>query len=659
MISGTGGITQQGSGTLILSGTNTYTGSTNVLAGTLAIAGSISTGLTTIHSGATLSGTGVVFGPVVVQGGGLLTSGINGSTGDFSIPNTVTVQPNGTINVAPGLFSIRALVLGAPTFINSTNSPTAAGTLFAGPVDPSMGLDLSNTSITIDFQPGSYPSTPTIYAIFVSPVAFAEKFGSITVNGGPGFALYTPREFSNALVVPFNVPTGISIGNLLVGSTNFTSFILFDPCAGLVVLSLIPESNIASALAAFIANQCSLSASSLGQLATVINKKVSNQGGGKTGSLLAAPLALLEQEKNNFQHSKMPAPLPPAEYFLLAENVEEDDPVGSPKRLPWLPPLEPWFPKISLSMNLLGQFQSQNAIDTPFVAFPAYLTKTAGVILGLDYIGFKSLLLGGAVTYAYTDLQVAANGGSQATQSFFGTVYSGLIFGNWAMNFVVTGSYNYNRLIRNIAEQPPTTVTLVDESVFGFEETFLFQLPGIPAGAAHAKYDSYQVTPHFDLNYEIGLGSISILPFILSDTIITFEDRITETGAPPVIPSACGGATTLNTVIQTVVSYMLQNEVGINLLEQVDLVEKGILIFRQKASYVNRYILPYSLKANFVDSPAPFVSIPIRFPIQHFCGATVESIYRRKLFSFILTYEGMYGSGYIFNAGFVRFARDF
>jgi len=74
VISGSGDLTQVGSGTLTLSGTNTYTGDTLVQAGTLIITGS-TTSNTTVASGGTLKGSGSMTGTVTVQSGGTLASG--------------------------------------------------------------------------------------------------------------------------------------------------------------------------------------------------------------------------------------------------------------------------------------------------------------------------------------------------------------------------------------------------------------------------------------------------------------------------------------------------------------------------------------------------------------------------------------------------------
>jgi len=85
-------LTKAGNSVQTLSGTNTYTGNTNVTAGTLRVNGSIaSSALTTVSSGATLSGRGVV-GALQLHSGASLALGVAqgtlGSLGSLSVGAT-------------------------------------------------------------------------------------------------------------------------------------------------------------------------------------------------------------------------------------------------------------------------------------------------------------------------------------------------------------------------------------------------------------------------------------------------------------------------------------------------------------------------------------------------------------------------------------------
>jgi autotransporter-associated beta strand protein len=83
-----GGLTKLGGGTLTLSGTNTYTGDTSVDDGTLVINGNISTSITNVNDGGTLSGTGTV-GALNINDGGTLAIGT--SPGALNVSGNLTL----------------------------------------------------------------------------------------------------------------------------------------------------------------------------------------------------------------------------------------------------------------------------------------------------------------------------------------------------------------------------------------------------------------------------------------------------------------------------------------------------------------------------------------------------------------------------------------
>ncbi|MFC7398203.1 autotransporter-associated beta strand repeat-containing protein [Chelatococcus sp. GCM10030263] len=97
LIVGTGGIDQTGTGTTTLTADNAYAGPTNVQAGTLLVNGdqSAAPGLTTVATGGTLGGTGIIGGDVTVADGAI----------NPGAPDAVgTLTANGDLTLGPGSF---------------------------------------------------------------------------------------------------------------------------------------------------------------------------------------------------------------------------------------------------------------------------------------------------------------------------------------------------------------------------------------------------------------------------------------------------------------------------------------------------------------------------------------------------------------------------
>ncbi|MGK6317662.1 autotransporter-associated beta strand repeat-containing protein [Neorhizobium sp. DT-125] len=94
-IDGAGSLTKAGDGTLVLSGTNAYSGPTDVQAGTLLVDGdqSAASGPTTVASKAALGGSGTIGGDVTVGDGGILTPG-----GASDAPGTLTIAGDLTLS---------------------------------------------------------------------------------------------------------------------------------------------------------------------------------------------------------------------------------------------------------------------------------------------------------------------------------------------------------------------------------------------------------------------------------------------------------------------------------------------------------------------------------------------------------------------------------
>ena len=164
IISGSGGLTKNGTGTQTLTGANSYNGATTVAAGTLRVNGSTAASPVTANAGSTFGGNGVVGGAVTIASGaaldagpaagtvGTLTlSGLTMGTGSEFIydlgeanviggPNNDLVQVNGNLTLggvvnvnAPGGAFANTLLPGSYRLINYTGALAGSATIGSVP----------------------------------------------------------------------------------------------------------------------------------------------------------------------------------------------------------------------------------------------------------------------------------------------------------------------------------------------------------------------------------------------------------------------------------------------------------------------------------------------------------------------------------------------
>lgn len=159
VMSGTGGLEKKGPGNFILTGTNTYTGNTNVSGGILSVNGSIaSSAIVFVNNGGTLGGNGTV-STTLVNNGGTIAPG--NSIGTLNVNGNVTFSNGSTYSV-------------------EVNSAGASDKLVAtGTVTINAGATLAVKPFNVGETGATYGST-TNYTVITATGGVTGTFSNVT-----------------------------------------------------------------------------------------------------------------------------------------------------------------------------------------------------------------------------------------------------------------------------------------------------------------------------------------------------------------------------------------------------------------------------------------------------------------------------------------------
>jgi len=191
VITGSGGLVKQGTGTLTLTGANSFNGPTTLGGGRLLVNGALTSGALSVGSAAALGGTGVVAGPVTIQSGGTLAPGV--ALGALTISNNLILTPG-------SVTAVQITASGACDQIVGLSNVTYGGT-----------LQVTNLSGTL---------TATNQFKLFSAAGYSGNFTSLSGSPGPGLA-YSFNPTNGTLTVisvtaanPTNISFSVS-GSLL------------------------------------------------------------------------------------------------------------------------------------------------------------------------------------------------------------------------------------------------------------------------------------------------------------------------------------------------------------------------------------------------------------------------------------------------------------
>ncbi|HEY3897722.1 MAG TPA: NF038122 family metalloprotease, partial [Chthoniobacter sp.] len=251
VISGSGTFNQTGAGTTIIANgtTDTYTGATNISAGTLDVEGSLGAGSTVnIATAGTLSGGGTVNGKATLTGNGTInlsggsidgTLAITGGnwTGTGTV-NSLVTSSGGVFNLTGGLTAAAGvnvtggMLTGNGTLTGSLNYTSSASSTFAGVIAggaTGSSLTLNNASATLTLTGTSTyagPTTITAGTLQIGDSNSGNLMGTsgITISGTGKLVLDLAGTASFSPNINLNA-TGTSVKALESGTTTISGVI--------------------------------------------------------------------------------------------------------------------------------------------------------------------------------------------------------------------------------------------------------------------------------------------------------------------------------------------------------------------------------------------------------------------------------------------------
>ncbi|MDO6514573.1 autotransporter domain-containing protein [Neptuniibacter sp. 2_MG-2023] len=514
VMSGTGSFTQAGTGNTNLTGVNTYTGTTTINDGILSVNGSIANSSTTVNTGATLGGSGTV-GNVTINSGGTFAPG--NSIGTINVTGDVVFSAGSNYNVEVD-------AAGNSDKIIATGTATLTGATVN--VQPEAGTYAATTDYTILTATGGLGGT---------------TFGSVNSN----LAFLTPTLSYDANNVLLNLTRNDISFNNIASTPNQTA------------VSAVLDNN-TTALQSIVNNITPLTESgaqqafdSLSGIQHTQNQAVMNKLGQQFKQLLFSR----STQSTNSQLGFNPQTFKPMQGYLLADN-SNNWPIGmmEPSSLAANP--RGWW------MQGLGGFGT--IADTTNASGSDY--QSAGVALGID-TQWRDFVVG--VAGSYTRSNVDPFAGDSDIESFQAGAY-----GSWARdNIYMNTSVNLG-----LHKIDATRVVTVGNSV----------------NTATSNYDSINLGVALETGKDIKLNlDTTLTPYIGVSYSHNKRDGFIETGA-----------STANLSVKQQDEDSLRTILGLRLSREIQTKNNETITPAASIAYVHEHLDSQSqLEAGFTAVP--------------------------------------------------------
>jgi len=492
IISGTGGLTKQGTGTLTLSGTNTYSGGTTVSAGTLqgnttSLQGDITNNASVVFD-QTADGTyaGVMSGTGTLgkQGSALLTlSGNNTFTGATTI-NAGILMVNGTI--------------AGPVIVNTGG--TLGGTGTVGPVTNSGRIEPGNSIGTLTVAGNFIHNAGATYEVELDAAGNSDLIdvtGTATINGGIVDAQAAPGSYpSNTSYTILQAAGGVTgtFDTLTCNLAFLDPSLVYNPNNVLLILT---RNTMNYANVAITFNQVAvgtaldnLAPSAAGDMLTVLNN---------INGLTASQARFAYDQMGGASHAAYTATsfnMADQHCQTVARHMEAFR-TGLGIDVP-RPPVVGW----DLWANGLGVAGDRDGDDVA----SRYDYNIYGFLVGMDRRFSDHFLAGICGGYARADVDLDILADSGHIKSYLTCLYTSYVKGPWYLDTLFSYATNRYHTLRGI--------------------TF-----GNISRIATGDYDGDEYSGYLEGGYTLESGNARIQPMLSLQATHLSRDSFMETGA--------------------------------------------------------------------------------------------------------------------------------